>query len=657
MSKKPKSKLSKSPLKNSINHTDLSEKEKGTVSNPRQKKTPKFFFYIFMFLIPLLFFVILELALRLFNYGQEITQWTEIAPGKLALNPDIAYRYFHSTKNIPYSNQNSFDAVKKDNSFRIFILGGSSAAGYPYTPNGDFGKYLQKKLEVIYPEKTIEVVNIALTATNSYTIRDLIGGVIEQKPDLVLIYAGHNEYYGALGVGSMESIGRSRKIVKLMLSLEKYKTINLLRDVLKWIGGIFSSGDDNLGKESGTLMSRMAKDKLIAYNSEIFEEGILQFKDNLTDVIKLCKEAKVPILLSTLTCNLKDQKPFVNIEEESNPPADKIYEEAKQTLSEGNYNEALKKFVYAKDLDGLRFRAPQKINEVIFELAKEFNFPVVDVYNKFNEISPNGIVGDSLMTDHLHPTYDGYLLIGSLFFEELEKNNLLPPKDRLGAAKSNVEIERMLQPKLKISALDSVIAKYRIIILQNDWPFSERKSVEQMLKLFNRQNYIDSAALYVIDNKISWERAHRDVAMYYLRNGDYQNFIHEVNVLIWQYPFIEEYYSVASEQLLNAKLYEEAFPFLSEGFKLFPNAFYAKWLGIILLSKGNADQSIVYLNKSLDYKSNDAQVFFNLSGAYFNKGMYKEALSSIQNCLKLNSSYPQAANFKYQLEQKLKQIK
>ena len=70
----------------------------------------------------------------------------EIVPGKLILNPDIAYRYFHSTKGIPYSNQNSFDVVKKDNAFRIFILGGSSAAGYPYTPNGDFGKYLQKKL-------------------------------------------------------------------------------------------------------------------------------------------------------------------------------------------------------------------------------------------------------------------------------------------------------------------------------------------------------------------------------------------------------------------------------------------------------------------------------------------------------------------------------
>ena len=34
------------------------------------------------------------------------------------------------------------------------------------------------------------------------------GAAWSQEPDAVLIYAGHNEYYGALGVGSTESLGR-----------------------------------------------------------------------------------------------------------------------------------------------------------------------------------------------------------------------------------------------------------------------------------------------------------------------------------------------------------------------------------------------------------------------------------------------------------------
>lgn len=655
MAKKSKSKLSKSPVKIGANQSDSQDKTKTSASDSSKIIPRRGIFYVIMFVIPILFFVLLEIALRLFGYGQDIPQWVEIAPGKLVLNPDIAYRYFHSTKGIPYSNHNSFDAVKKENSFRIFILGESSAAGYPYTPHGDFGKYLKKKLEITYPEKTIEVVNVALTATNSYTIRDLIPGVLEQKPDLVLIYAGHNEYYGALGVGSMESIGRSRKIVKLIFKLERFRTFSLLRNLLKWAGGIFSNDEINAGKDGGTLMSRMAKDKLIEYESDIFEEGLLQFKDNMTDVILMCKEANVPIVLSTLASNLKDQPPFVSIKESKHPPADKIFNEAQLNLSENQNDSALSKFVYAKDLDGLRFRAPQRMNEISLKLAKKFSLPVVDVYGYFNYVSPNKIVGNNLMTDHLHPTYEGYNLIGKLFYAELENNKLLPTDRR--AKMSNAEIDSLLKPMLKISALDSVIAHFRILILKNDWPYSERKSVEYMLNLFNRKNFIDSTALYVIDNEMSWEKAHRDVAMYYIRNNDYKNFIREVNLLISQYPFIEEYYSVASEQLIGAKLYEEALPFLYKGYEYFPSAFYAKWLGIILLSKDKVDEAVFYLNKSLDYKSNDAQVLFNLAGAYSKKNMYKEALIAIRNCLRVNPSYPQASNFKSYIEQNIKQSK
>ena len=656
MSQKRKPKLSKSPIKNDTYHTALPDKTGSHAIKTAKDIKQKYLFYFVMFLIPLLFFVILELTLRAFNYGKEISQWVEIVPGKFILNPDIAYRYFHSTKGIPYSNQNSFDAMKKDNSFRVFILGGSSAAGYPYTPNGDFGKYLQKKLEIIYQEKTIEVINIALTATNSYTIRDLMPGVIEQKPNLVLLYAGHNEYYGALGVGSMESIGRSRKIVRLVLSLEKFKTVTLVRDFLKWISNIFSSSSENNSSDrGGTLMARMAKDKLIAYNSEIFEEGILQFEDNLTDVIQMCKDSNVPIVLGTLASNLKDQKPFVSVSEEGYPTADKIYQEAKLALSRGSYDSALSKFIYAKDLDGLRFRAPQKINEVVTSLGERFDCPIVNVFQYINDLSPNKIVGDNLMTDHLHPTFEGYKLIGELYFKQLERNGLLPKSGKANI--TDLEINKLLAVQTMISALDSVIAKYRILILQNDWPYTEQKSVAYMLKLFNRQNFIDSTALLVIDNKSSWEKAHRDVATFYLNNKDYKNFIHEVNVLISQYPFVEEYYSFSIEQLLNAKLFDDAVPLLMKGFKQFPNALYSKWLGIIALSKNDVDNSILYLNKSLDFANNDPQVFYNLTGAYSLKGMYREALNTIQNCLRISPNYPQAQNLRIQLEQKVRQIR
>jgi tetratricopeptide (TPR) repeat protein len=104
-------------------------------------------------------------------------------------------------------------------------------------------------------------------------------------------------------------------------------------------------------------------------------------------------------------------------------------------------------------------------------------------------------------------------------------------------------------------------------------------------------------------------------------------------------------------------MYDELIPILLKGFKQFPNALYPKWLGIISLSKKEVDKSILYLNKSLDYTNNDPQVLYNLAGAYSLKGMYKEALSTIQNCLKVSPNYPMAHNLRVQLEQKLRQLR
>jgi hypothetical protein len=125
-----------------------------------------------------------------------------------------------------FSNQDVFDAVKKPNAYRIFVLGESSAAGYPFSPLGSFSRYIRDRLKLLYPSSEIEVVNLSMTAINSYTLRDLFPGVLEQNPDLILIYTGHNEYYGALGVGSIESLGTSRTMINLLLYLKSIKLYN-----------------------------------------------------------------------------------------------------------------------------------------------------------------------------------------------------------------------------------------------------------------------------------------------------------------------------------------------------------------------------------------------------------------------------------------------
>ena len=241
---------------------DSSENSQTKLLNKNTNKKHRFYFYLILIAIPIIFFILLESGLRVFSYGYNNEQWIEVSDGKFILNPEIARRYFHKTQSLPYSNQDVFDAVKKENNFRIFIMGESSAAGFPFAPLGSFSRYLQQRLELVYPGSKIEVVNLGITAVNSYTIRDLFPGVLEMSPDLIIIYTGHNEYYGALGVGSMESFGTSRNIIKLSLWLNRFKTFEFLTDITRTISGWISP--PNAVDRDATLMERMVSEQHIA---------------------------------------------------------------------------------------------------------------------------------------------------------------------------------------------------------------------------------------------------------------------------------------------------------------------------------------------------------------------------------------------------------
>src|SRR5258705_11816531 len=91
---------------------------------------------------------------------------------------------------------------------------------------------LADALQDVLPTDTVEVVNLGIAATNSYAIADLAHDVIAQRPDAILIYAGHNEYYGALGAGSTETLGAVPAFVRLYLRLQRFKTFLLLLNVV-----------------------------------------------------------------------------------------------------------------------------------------------------------------------------------------------------------------------------------------------------------------------------------------------------------------------------------------------------------------------------------------------------------------------------------------
>jgi len=607
------------------------------------KKNPRWF-YLIMILIPVIIILLLELSLRIFNYGKTYDQWIPSGEGRLTLNPEIAFRYFYNTDRVPSANHNYFDEGKKETSYRVFVMGGSSAAGFPYSPNGAFSRYIRKRLELLYPEKQIEVVNIAMSAINSYALRDMLPGVIEKEPDLIIIYAGHNEYYGALGVGSVETLGDTRFIVNTVIWLNRFKTFELLRDIVKSVSGWFSSP----AKSDGTLMARMSQRQLIPYRSEKYFAGIKQYEGNLRDILAMAKDKNVPVILGRLVSNLKDQKLFESIYEGEFPPADEIFRLAHDELNSGRLSSADSLFRVAKDLDPLRWRAPEKVNQIIEDLGKEFSYPVVKLDSVFNAESIYGVVGDDLITDHLHPNLRGFQIIGREIFNKGIESGIFPEgyrKDYSLQAQDSITLSRY-----EFTKLDSTIALYQIIILKSDWPYTKEKiSDKQKLELLNMQTYSDTLAYLVGKGDLSWEAAHLKLAQSKLVRGDLESFLKEINAATDEYPFDPYPYEFAAQLLVNLKMFDEAYYHLQKLNEHKPGAYSTKWLGIIDLLNNKVDSAIGYLSKSINYNSSDAQVYYNLAGAYSIKKDYQSALQMINRCLQIEPNYSMAKDLQQQL--------
>jgi len=400
--------------------------EKELSLEPRRKRI----FTLIAVCIPFLFFLVLEITLRLFNYGGNLDLFIS-AEGAYKdyymCNPNVGHRYFFMQNTVPDPPNDLFLKKKPANGYRIFAVGGSTTAGYPYGNNVMFPRILQFRLQDAFPERHIEVVNTAMTAVNTYTILDFMDEILTHEPDAILFYGGHNEFYGALGAGSNESLGKFRGFIKTYLKLEQSKVFLLVRNAVgrmkKWLANVLFKGD--VTKPSATLMERMVAEQTIPLNGPLYKLGQRQFKENLRDILQLANRASVPIILSELVSNVRDQKPFVSMKTDSLPGAETVFQQALRQEKQGHFDDARASYLRAKDLDALRFRASEDFNQVIHEVASEFSVPIVPMVKYFQEASPHGLVGNKLILEHLHPNVDGYFLMADAFFDIMQANGFI----------------------------------------------------------------------------------------------------------------------------------------------------------------------------------------------------------------------------------------
>lgn len=601
---------------------------KGFRTNLEQKEYP-FWYKLFLPAIPLLFILILELGLSFSNYGYGFETFIETNENSeyLRLNPELTFKYFSEFKLPMNFIPDAFNKSKGTKTFRVFVLGGSSTAGWPFSGNEAFPRRIRRHLEIIYPEKDFEVINFGVSAVNSYFINDIVDDALLYNPDLVIIYAGHNEYYGALGVGASKSFGTSKFIVETVLWLREFKTYQLLESIVSGMLRLFASDG---GVKDATTMEIMIGESEIPLNSDLYIAGIEQFNNNMSDMLEKISAKGIPVIFGKLTSNL-EQKPFIS--GNNSESATSIYNEAIEIMNSGNATLAKTKFIKARELDLLRFRAPNEMNKVIDKLSQKFHCTTIDFDSLFSANSENHIPGYNIFVDHLHPTFKGHNLIGDEITKTIINHQLLITVD---TAQVKLPIDSLISERYQNSKLDFAFADLTLRVLLGSFPFQKKGAKNKILSEFKGDSIQNRIAIEIQDGKITPLFAYKKIMDYYFNNSMFDNYYNEVSAFIDHRPYNTHIYIEGIKKLQSKNKKELALNIVEKLHNFSPSNYTNSVLGIINFDNMNYNNASIYFNNAESFDPDD-----EISIVYSAASKFMLGMDWMKNIVKdLESFYP-----------------
>ena len=398
-----------------------------------------------MILLPLLALSVAEALLRACGYGGHtpcISRITELEDGALFVtNPSGAASYFFASRHRPGSmNSYAFISPKPPDTYRVILAGGSAVKGFPQPSGFSDSAFLQLMLQDLLPNKTVEVINLGTTAVASFPVMDMLNEMWAHAPDLVIVYAGHNEFFGAYGVASQHKAGRFPTLLPWQKRL--YSTALAQAIVTK-------RPKRKLSKDT-TLMEGIIGRSYVAPEAPLRHAAARNLYRHLSRMVAAARAHQVPILLCTLPSNERDLAPLGSFKNQpgvaehnlkafehsvqtatrllnENPEAALAYlAEAETTFpkqarlcflkgsalfASGQYEAARAAFQQAIDYDPMPWRAPSASLAAIRQAAQLPGAHLCDIQRAFQMSSPGGCIGWELMDDHVHPSLEGQALM------------------------------------------------------------------------------------------------------------------------------------------------------------------------------------------------------------------------------------------------------
>jgi lysophospholipase L1-like esterase len=349
---------------------------------------------------------------------------------------------------------------------RVFMVGESTVQGFPYPQNLCAASFLEKMLQQqVAPGTSVEVINTGITAIASFPLRRLVREICTLQPDLIIIYAGHNEYYGAFGVASAQSVGTGTWSMQFA---EWWRSTGIGQGLLaasEKVADARARRTPATKQTSETLMELMGTSALIAPDAPLRNKAEESLRANIGAMIAAAKSAKVPVIVCSLAANERDLVPIRSVAPANEPELSRwnaALDQARDAMSSGpavarplwqkvaeqfpqsavaqlyvgrmcelqeDTTAARTAFRNARDLDAMPWRATSSLNDMLRQLATEQGATFCDVDAAFHrdalehgEAAP----GWRLFADHLHPSLDGQALFARALVQDIRVHKVLP---------------------------------------------------------------------------------------------------------------------------------------------------------------------------------------------------------------------------------------
>ena len=388
-----------------------------------------------------------------------------------------------SPPKLEHFNRQSFPRAKAPGTYRIFVLGGSTAYGHPWRDPTSFAGWLRELLPEADAARKWEVINAGGISYASYREAKLVEELCAYQPDLFVVYSGHNEFLEERTyrkASEMPAIAR-----EVSAWLDRTRTYTALRLLLRKLKKNDTAGSGNPGNPRAPFRMQGEVDDVLArtigptsyVRDDALRKNVLDhYRVSLDRMARLAHAAGAEVLFLTTPGNEKDCSPFKS---EITPgigdgaraeaeawwakaqgfPGDPVkaleaydsalardprnagllYRAGQAAFAAGKRTEAKGLFRRALDEDICPLRALTSMRGIVREAAEANHARWLDITglleSRTREREGHDILGEPDFVDHVHLSIEDYRLLALSILDEMVRMGAVHPSPDWGEAK------------------------------------------------------------------------------------------------------------------------------------------------------------------------------------------------------------------------------